>query len=52
MNESHAQQELFTKNKALADQLKHAASERIADMLDYTVDEMLAQVEFDLPANQ
>ena len=52
MNENQVQQDLFTKNKALGDQLKHAASERIAAMLDYTVDEMLAQVELDLPVNK
>ena len=43
---------MFSKNKALSDQLKHAASERIANMLDYSVEEMLAQVEFDIPANE
>jgi len=51
MNENQVHQELFTKNKAWTEQLKNAASERLADMLDYTVDEMLTQVEFDIPVS-
>ena len=49
MNENQNRDELFQKNRALAEQIKQSTAEKLANMLDYTLDEMLTQVDYDIP---